>query len=215
MTLYEVRQVDIPLTVSKPRLVAHARRVAELMRLFQAALPAIPRTEVAAFSDVVPLGVGISHARDIGVLGTAGSDIRRAVWPGSADASRMRAALSADAPRFEPGRAWGRCPMRGSRGGKCNERGRNQTRWITNTETGEWEWREMCDLHLPTAQERAAAAPPARPNRGGVLLAAFPEVNIPKWYEWARPGWTEDGRPAPEPAVGERPSFRLVIGERQ
>lgn len=212
MTLYEVRQINIPLTVSKPRLVAHARRIAELTRLYAAALPAIPRSDTEAFADVIPLGVALSHVRDLGIGSKNGTALQRAAWPGSGDASRMRGALSADAPRYHAPYAHGRCPIPGSRGGKCNERGRNHTRWVTNTETGEWEHREMCDTHLPAARARLEAAPDPAPNRGGVLLAAFPEVNIPDWYRWARPEWIEHGRPAPAPVVGERPTLRLVAG---
>ncbi len=213
MTLYEVRQVEIPLTIGVPRLAAHARRIAELTRLYTAALPGIPGGDLTAFADMFPLGVGISWARDLGVVGCEGAEVRRAVWPGSPDTARMAAALSADAPRYESWSYPGRCPLRGSRGGKCNERGRNRMQWVTDMETGEWEHREICDMHLPVARERLAAAPSPPPNRGGVLLAAFPDLNIPKFYQWARPTWTEDGRPAAEPAVGERPALRLVAHE--
>lgn len=214
MTLHVVRPFDIPLTTSKPRLVAHARRVAELARVYSAALPAIPWGEQAAFADVVPFGIGLSQARDLGVLPMSVQAIHTAAWPGETTAARMRAAMEADAPRFEPGRAWDRCPMHGSRGGKCNERGRNQTKWVVDLESGVWEWREMCDMHLPVALERAADAPPPASNRGGVLAAVFPDVCVDDWYRWARPGWTEDGRPEPVPApvVGERPVLRLVDG---
>lgn len=213
MTLHVARPFDIPLTIGKPRLVAHARRIAELGRLYAAALPAIPRGEVPAFADLIPLAVAISHVKDLGIGAKDGASLRRAAWPESTGPDRMRAALAADAPRFEPGRAWGRCPMRGTRGGKCNERGRNQARWVTDPESGVWEWREMCDLHLPAAVERAEAAPVPAPNRGGVLAAVFPEVNVGDWYRWAMPGWTEGGRPAAEPApVTGRPALRLVDG---
>jgi hypothetical protein len=187
--------------------------MAEFGRLYAAALPAIPRSEVAAFADLAPLALVVSHARDLGVVAVDGESIRRAAWPGSSDATRMKAALAADAPRFEPGRNYGRCPMRGTRGGKCNERGRNQARWVTDVASGAWEWREMCDLHLPAAVERAAGAPDPAANRGGVLAAAFPEVEIGDWYRWAKPDWAEPGQPVVEPPPpSARPVLRLVDG---
>lgn len=213
MTLHVARPFAIPLTVSKPRLVAHARRMAEFARLYAAALPGIPAGEVAAFADLAPLALAVSHARDLGVVAVDGESIRRAAWPGSQDATRLKAALAADAPRYQPGRNLGRCPMRGTRGGKCNERGRNQTRWVTDVASGAWEWREMCDLHLPAAVERAEAAPDPAPNRGGVLATVFPEVEIGDWYRWAKPDWAEPGRAVVEPAVPvARPALRLVDG---
>lgn len=214
MSLHVVRPFDISLTTSKPRLVAHARRVAALGRAYASALPAIPGSEQAAFADVMPLGVALSHVRDLGIGANTGTAVCLAAFPGSTDKTRMHAACAADAPRFQPGRNWGRCPMLGSRGGKCNERGRNQTRWVVDLESGVWEWREMCDMHLPVAQERAATAPAPASNQGGVLAAVFPDVHIGDWYRWARPGWAEDGQPAPAPtpAVGERPALRLVDG---
>lgn len=213
MTLHVARPFAVPLTVSKPRLVAHARRMAEFGRLYAAALPVIPRGEAAAFADLAPLAVSLSHVRDLGLGGKDGESLRRAAWPGSQDAARMRAALAADAPRYQPGRNLGRCPMRGTRGGKCNERGRNRSRWVTDVASGAWEWREMCDLHLPAAVERAAGAPDPAANRGGALAAAFPEVEIGDWYRWALPDWAEPDRAVVEPtAPAVRPVLRLVDG---
>lgn len=214
MSLHVVRPFDIPLTTSKPRLVAHARRVAELARAYSAALPAIPRSEQEAFADVMPLGVALSHVRDLGIGPNTAAAVSLAAFLTATDLARMHAAFTADAPRYQPPATYGRCPVPGSRGGKCNERGRTGARWVTDVATGVWERREMCDLHLPVAAERVEAAPAPASNRGGVLAAVFLELNISKWYRWAVPGWTEDGQPEPVPApvVGERPVLRLVDG---
>lgn len=99
MTLYEVPgPVDIPLTISKPRLAAHARRVADLARLFTAALPAIPDSEQAAFADIIPLGVSLSHARDLGIipLNTRAGFRGRLRWWGSPRRSGWSAAPTPD-----------------------------------------------------------------------------------------------------------------------
>lgn len=212
VALYAVPTIEIPLTLDHRRLVAHARRLAELTRAYTAALPRIPPREQPAFADLPPLGVGLSWAADLGVIELRTPVVRKMVWPGSPSAERMKAAVAADVPRYEPSwRSWGDCPVPGSRGGKCHERGRTNTRWVTDLATGVWEWRQMCDMHLPIALSRQEEAPPAAPNRGGVLAEVFPDLNVPNMYEWARPGKTDFTAPR-TPAVaepGRRPTLRL------
>ncbi len=225
--LYEVREFDIPLTVNHATVVAHARRVAALYRLFMAARPAKTSRYRGAetYGAIVPLCIAMSHVVDLHISPVDGKPvgriisgqlIRQAVWPASVDAQPMHDVVAMDAPVYEPPNTYGRCPVKGSRGGNCNERGRTGAEWVTDAATGEWERREMCDLHLPIAKERRKAAPTPAPNRGGLLAAAFSELDVTAMYRWAVPGWQPAGtEQAPEapPMDAVRPTLRLVLGD--
>lgn len=216
--LYEVKPFQVPLATDHVRLVQHAQRIATLTEAYAAALPLIPLRERQVYADVMPLGVAMSWGIDLRLLHPGGvltwKILRDAAWPGSNDFARMRAAVAADAPRYEAGNDWARCPVRGSRGGVCHERGARTERWVTNLETGDWVHRDVCDLHRPIAVQRREASPEPAPNRGGVLAAVFPEADLPYLYGWAMPHWKPPAevveRPAGEPV---RREFRLVLGD--
>lgn len=233
MTLHEVREFQIPLTVDHAAVVRHARRVARIGRVFAAAAEPPSGDRYAyrtPYRHVVSLALAMAIAIDLRLDPRDGSRLRvrrvrteailRAVWPAATDFTPMRDVIALDRPQYEAGYG-GRCPVPGSRGGKCNESGRTRTPWVTDRDAGEWEWREMCDMHRPQALAVQAECPSPRPNRGGFLAAVFPDLDMDYLYEWAHPGWKRTSNPvpapelpAPEPPVpAHRPVLRLVPGE--
>lgn len=215
----EVRPpLRVPAGLPPSVLLAHARRVADLTRAVAVAWPATPLYERSRerWVDVLALGVGLSWAHDLGLIEPdldgwwSLRRIREAVWPVGAGVGRAKAALDLDAPRFDP--RWGyavdrHCPVPGPRGGRCVNRNRQTTRWVTDLETGVWEFREVCPLHWDEVRRRAIDAPVPQPNRGGVLAAVFPEIDVTALYRWARPQWQE-----PTVHLGpEKPRLRVVV----
>lgn len=99
-------QPSIPLTTDKLYLVDHTRRIAHLTRVWTAALPAYSVVAGRTFADILPLGVALSWAIDLDVLGRNGRDevppqaLVQAAFPGDLRGfTRMKAAVSEDAPR--------------------------------------------------------------------------------------------------------------------
>lgn len=208
------RPMQVPVSTDKLRLARHAQRVADLTFHVQHQLSLPSSAGSLRTASVLPLGIGISWYLDLRLIAGRGRELRLAVWPGSEDATPMRDAVTADLPRYQPPKSGGRCPVPGSRGGKCNERGRTYAHWVTDVTTGDYEVRQMCDMHLPLAKERLSQAPDPRANRGGVLLAVFPELDVHAIYRWARPDWREPGTsPVVTDAPPVRPALMVVRGD--
>lgn len=217
--LYEVKPFEVPLATDHARVVRHAQRVAAFVEAYSAMSPRIcDYADRAAYADLPPLAVALSWGVDLGRLRDGGGElplsaVRKAAWPGSPNKERLAAALSADAPRYEAPSSHARCPVRGSRGGVCHERGARSDRWVTNLETGEWERRHVCDLHRPIAAARREQAPEPAPNRGGVLAQVFWDIDMVSLYRWACPHWVPPGHQEPPADVPVRREFRLVLGD--
>jgi hypothetical protein len=223
--LHEVREFDLPLTVDHAAVVAHARRVAHISRAFPTVQPAradryvyrTPYGHIVSFALALALAVDLRldprDGRRLPPGRLKAGPVVQAVWPAATDATPMRDVVALDRPQYQADEG-GRCPIPGSRGGKCNERGRRRTRWVTNSETGDWEWRDVCDLHRPRAAAVQASCPEPPPNRGGFLDLVFPDLDTDAVYAWAHPGWTRTpGRVVDPPPVGVRPTLRLVLGD--
>jgi hypothetical protein len=100
---------SIPLATDRMRLVEHARRVGHLTRVWTMALPRYSVVEGRTFADVMPLGVALSWAIDLDVLGRNGGDevppgaLVGAAFPDGGSMARMRSAVFTDAPHAGKG----------------------------------------------------------------------------------------------------------------
>jgi hypothetical protein len=214
--------VTIPLDIDRVKVITHARRVAHLTTAWSRAVVGLREHGMAAMAAIMPIGIALSQAIDLDRVGTleAGrlttDEVRAAAFPASPKTRRFREAIAADAPRYEPPDRFQRvCPVGGPRGGRCPGPLRH-TRWVTDTSTGAWEWREVCEAHQDIVRQRANTSPDPAPNRGGVLAEVFPDVDMDVIYAWARPGWTPAGDPEGGvdvvDVVASRGAFRLIVG---
>lgn len=209
--------VEIPAGVDRMRVVAHARRVAHLTRAWGVAAAGMQSRDLEVYGAVMPIGIALSWAVDLGAIPIESgqltfADVRAAAFPGRPEALVFRAAVAADAPRYEPPVSLEQTP-RGCPGSGRHQGHRRVVKWVGDIETGAWEWREVCGAHVDIARQRSHQSPDPAPNRGGVLAAVFPEINLDVVYAWARSGWTPAGDPV-QAVIGAR-AFRLIINDQQ
>jgi hypothetical protein len=195
-------------------LVTHARRVADLTRLVILS-PLRSLTKRATLADLIALGVAFSQAVDLGIIESDPlnwREVSRVAFPAGGRNRRFREAIHADTPHYEASRTYGAgCPISGPRGGRCTGKNAQPCKWVTDMETGAWEYRDLCPEHEPIAFARHRDAPLPAANRGGILADVFPEWDMDSTYKYVTPAW--------EPAVGLpamgdvlRPKLRVVAG---
>lgn len=195
----------------------HARRVRDLMREVSAASHRAEPHERGDYADLLALGVALSQAVDLGVIGTPGEINWSAVWPHAFPTGRMRRsscrfreAIALDTPRYKADYRRG-CPVEGPRGGTCRGSGSRAQKWVTNLVTGDYTYREVCRDHTDVAFQRHLNAPTPPHNRGGILLAVFDEYDLDATYKYVTPAW-DPGDGLPEVLRPTKPKLRLVVG---
>lgn len=208
--------VPIDLDPSSGRV--HARRVRDLMREVSAASHVADGRDREGFADLLALGIALSQAVDLGIIGTPGGVNWREVWPhafptGRAtrySGCRFRESIRLDTPRYH-GEYHRGCPVSGPRGGVCHNPNARTAKWVTNTLTGDYEYREICGDHQPVAFQRHLDAPTPASNRGGILAAVFDEYDMDATYRYVTPEW-DPQIGLPEVLRPTRPKLALIVG---
>jgi hypothetical protein len=187
------------------------------MREVSAAVGIAEPHERGDYADLLALGIALSQAVDLGIIGTPGEVNWRDVWPHAFPTGRMRRsgcrfreAIALDTPRYRAEYRGG-CPVEGPRGGTCRNPHSRAQKWVTNLVTGDYEYREICQEHSEVAFQRYLKAPTPAHNRGGILLAVFDEHDMQGTYKYVTPAW-DPAAGLPEVLRPARPKLRLVVG---
>lgn len=222
LTAVPVQQITpapvVPVNLDQSSARVHACRVSDLMREVSAATRIAESREREGFADLLALGIALSQAVDLGIIGAPGGINWREVWPHAFPTGRtkrfggcrFREAIRLDTPRYHAEHKTS-CPVPGPRGGACHAPRTRSTKWVTNLQTGAYEYREICPAHQQVAFQRHLDAPAPATNRGGILAAVFAEYDMGATYRYVNPKW--------EPQVGlpdaipmGRPKLEMVVG---
>jgi|SRR5690242_10584727 len=207
----------VPVDLNPSSARVHARRVRDLMREVSVAVQVAEGREREGFADLLALGIALSQAVDLEIIGTPGGINWREVWPHAFPTGRtkryggcrFREAIHLDTPRYHAEYIRD-CPVAGPRGGICRSPGRHTT-WVTDLLSGDYVYRDVCAAHQSIAFKRHLDSPAPATNRGGILAAVFDEYDMDATYQYVNPKW--------EPQVGlplafpmGRPKLALVVG---